>query len=175
MEVSPRIQQLAITGPSILKNIITDPSIFENNGSISASNGQKWGRPKKECVPVCLKRIATWNVEGMSGPSSVKFTELCIYMRQHGICLLCLQETHLYDAEHFEYEGFKIFLFGEALREGRSFSGVGFIVAPWALQAVVSFHAINDRLAKIRFKVFGGILNVLTVYVPHDGHDFDYR
>ena len=96
-------------------------------------------------------------------------------MRQHGICLLCLQETHLDDAEHFEYEGFKIFLSGEALREGRSFSGVGFIVAPWVVQAVVSFHAINDRLAKIRFKVFGGILNVLTVYVPHDGHDFDYR
>ena len=24
-------------------------------------------------------------------------------------------------------------------------------------------------------KVFGGILNVLSVYIPHDGHDLEYR
>ena len=32
MEVSPRSQQLAITGPSILENIVIDPSTFKRNG-----------------------------------------------------------------------------------------------------------------------------------------------
>ena len=98
-----------------------------------------------------------------------------MYMRQHGIALLCLQETHLFGAEKFEYEGFIAFLSGESLHDGRCFSGVGFIMAPWAIRAVVSFQAINDRLARIRLKVFGGILNVFSVYIPHSGHDLEYR
>ena len=143
------------------------------DGTIFASNGQKWGRPRKVCTPICIERIATWNVEGMSGPSEIKYAELCMSMRQHGIALLCLQETHIFGAEKFEYESLSIFLSGENLRDGRSYSGVGFIVAPWAIRAVVSFQAINDRLARIRLKVFGGILNVFSVDISNDGHDFE--
>ena len=175
MEVSPRS---LITGPSILENGITGPSILENGaGDLSAfkKNGSNFGRSRKVCTPICINRIATWNVEGLSGPSQIKYVELCMYMRQHGIAVLCLQETHIFGAEKLEYEGFSIYLSGESFRDGRSFSGVGFIVAPWAIQAVVSFQGINDRLARIRMKVFGGVLNVLSVYIPHDGHDLEYR
>ena len=104
MEVSPRSQQLAITGPSILENGVGDPSIFKKNGS-------NFGRPRKVCTPICINRIATWNVEGLSGPSEIKYAELCMYMRQHGIGLLCLQETHIFGGEKLEYEGFSIFFY----------------------------------------------------------------
>ena len=140
-----------------------------------ASNGQQWGRSRKICSPIENSRIATWNVEGMSSASSTKWEELCSHMRQHEISLMCLQETHLFGAEVLEYKGFNFFMSGESVREGRSFSGVGFVVAPWALRAVVSFLAISDQLARLRLKVPGGVLNVLSIYLPHAGHDIEYR
>ena len=99
MEVSPRIQQLAITGPSILENIVTDMSIFKNNGS-------NFGRPKKYCMPVSINRVATWNIEGMRGNSRIKLVELCLFMKVHGISILCLQETQLFGNEYFMEDGF---------------------------------------------------------------------
>ena len=89
MEVSPRSQQLAVTGPSIVENIVNDPSIFKKNGT-------NFGRPRKYCYPASIDRVCTWNVEGMRGDSSVKFAVLRLFMRKHGIGILCLQETHLF-------------------------------------------------------------------------------
>ena len=122
-----------------------------------------------------MNRIGTWNVEGMRGPSEVKFAELRISMRKHGISVLCIQETHLVGAEHFVEDGFMTFLSWNCGSNERSYAGVGFMVAPWAHQAVVCFNAISDRLACLRLKVSGGVLNLLSVYAPHDGIDFNIR
>ena len=168
MEVSPRSQQLAVTGPSIVENIVNDPSIFKKNGT-------NFGRPRKYCYPASIDRICTWNVEGM-GKDSVKFAELRLFMTKHGIGILCLQETHLFGAHLVEEDGFSVFLSGACVDHvGQSYAGVGFMVAPWAMRAVVSFRAINERLAALRVKVSGGVLNIVTAYAPHDGHDFESR
>lgn len=37
----------------------------------------------------------------------------------------------------------------------------------------MSFKATNERIASLRVKVTGGVLNVFAVYAPHDGRDFD--
>ena len=114
-------------------------------------------------------------MEGLLGPSVSKFAELRLIMKEQGISILCLQETHLLDAEYFEEEGFSIFLSGAAIDGPRSYAGVGFMVAPWAIKFVVSFKDVNERIASLRVKVLGGILNVLSIYAPHDGHQFDER
>ena len=135
----------------------------------------KMGRPRKICAPVQLERIGTWNVEGLLGASRTKLFELYLIMKQQGISVLCIQETHLLDAEYFEEEGFSEFLSG-ACRDGpRSYAGVGFLVVPWVIKSIISFKAISDRIASLKVKVSGGILNFLSVYSPHDGYTFDAR
>ena len=143
MGVSPRSQKLSITGPSILENRVTDPSIFKNDGS-------NFGRPKKLCMPVCIDRIATWNIEGMRGDSKIKLVELCLFMKVHGISILCLQETQLFGNEHFMEDGFLVFLSGAVVGSSDTYAGVGFMIAPWAVKAVVGFRAISSRIASLR-------------------------
>ena len=68
-----------------------------------------------------------------------------------------------------------VFLSGASEAAGRSWAGVGFMVAPWAAPSIVSFKATSERIASLRVKVLGGVLNIFTAYAPHDGHDFDSR
>ena len=44
-----------------------------------------------------------------------------------------------------------------------------------AIKSIISFKAISDRIASLKVKVSGGILNLLSVYSPHDGYTFDAR
>ena len=168
MEVSPRSQQLAITGPSSLGNKVSDPSIFKKNGT-------SFGRARKYCYLAIIDLICIWNVEGMSGDSSAKVAELHIFMKKHGIGILCLQETHLFGTHLVQEDGFYMFLSGACLDVGHSYAGVGFTVAPWATCAIVSFRAISEQLATLRVKVCGGVLNIVTGYTLHDGYVFEVR
>ena len=79
------------------------------------------------------------------------------------------------ETEYFEEDGFLTFLSGGTFTGTRLFSGVGFIVAPWAKTSIISFKGIADRLACLRVKVSGGVLNVYSAYAPHDGIDFNIR
>ena len=115
-------------------------------------DGAKMGRLRRLCKLVQLERIGTWNVEGLLGPSRIKLAELHLVMMAEGISILCIQETHLQEAEHFEEDGFSVFLSGACKDGCRSYAGVGFIVAPWAIQSIVSFKAIDDRMASLRVK-----------------------
>ena len=76
--------------------VATLPPVFSDfdNGRI--------GRPRKVCKPVQLERIGTWNVKGLLGASRTKLFELYRVMKLEGISILCIQETLLLDAEHFE-------------------------------------------------------------------------
>ena len=96
-------------------------------------------------------------------------------MKQENISILCIQETHLSETEYFEEDGFLTFVSGGIYTGNRLFSGVGFIVAPWAKRSIISFKGINDRIACLRVRVVGRILNVFSVYAPHDGIDFSIR
>ena len=57
----------------------------------------------------------------------------------------------------------------------RSYGGVGFLVAPWAIKSIISFRGISDRLASLRIKQFGGVLTILSAYAPHNGHSLEDR
>ena len=60
-------------------------------------------------------------------------------------------------------------------KDDRNYIGVGFIVAPWAKTAVITFHAVTERIGSLRLKVPGGTLTILSVYAPHDKHPFEDR
>ena len=60
-----------------------------------------------------------------------KLNELQNHMREVGIVLLCIQETHIEETLHFYDDGFLVVLSGKVGQEnGRFFSGVIFLVAP---------------------------------------------
>ena len=134
-----------------------------------------FGRPRRTCLPLRSTRLATWNVEGLRGDSSVKRYELIHHMREYDIDIVCIQETHLRGAEYFSIEGFTFFLSGGSVDAGRSHSGVGFVVSPGASRAVITFHAYTDRVACLKLKVNGGTVSLISVYCPHSGHDAEVR
>jgi exonuclease III len=150
-------------------------NIFPSDGNVFHSQGQSVGRPRKYCAPICLERIASWNVEGLRGEANTKLFELRLFMKNNGISILCIQETHLHGVHYYIEDGFTLFLSGSAESSGRSYAGVGFLVAPWAIKSIISFRDINDRLASLRIKQFGGVLTVLSVYAPHNGHQLEDR
>ena len=59
--------------------------------------------------------------------------------------------------------------------EQREYAGVGFIVAPWARQAVINFIQHSNRLASLQIRVSGGSISVICAYAPQSGLDFDIR
>ena len=95
-------------------------------------------------------------------------------MQSRNVDILCIQETHLNGAEYYDIDGFMVCLSGDQ-SDSRSHSGVGFIVSPLARRSVVSFQAVNDRLASLKVKVPGGTLSIISAYAPHSGHPFALR
>ena len=119
--------------------------------------------------------FATWNVEGL-GEDMCKLNELMWHMKRRRIAVLCIQETHVKGSHCFTQDGFLVILSGvPETSDGRSYTGVGFIVAPWAVASVRSFQLINDRLASLKLCVSGGKLNILSAYAPHSGHSYESR
>ena len=94
---------------------------------------------RSACMPLSIERVASWNVEGLRGPSEIKLTELCMIMKREGISILCMQETHLSESTYFEVDGFLVFNSGGCADVVRSYAGVGFIIAPWARSSIVTF------------------------------------
>ena len=60
-------------------------------------------------------------------------------------------------------------------KEGVSHTGVGFVIAPWAVRSVMGFHIINDRIAALKLRMVGGKLRLLSAYAPHSGYRFQAR
>ena len=80
--------------------------------------------------------MCTWNVEGLS---EVKLEELERIMREKGIDVLCMQETHIAGADSYISDaGSLIILSGGVLGE-REYAGVGFIVSPFIRRFVIGF------------------------------------
>ena len=116
--------------------------------------------------------IASWNVEGLS---DIKLWELTSMMKRRSISVLCIQETHISNSPYYTTDdNFLVILSGGADGE-REFAGVGFIIAPWAVQSVVGFLQYTNRVACLKFRVPGGKVGIISAYAPHDGHSFDKR
>ena len=106
----------------------------------------------------------TWNIRGLT---DLKLFELIMHMKQYDIDILCIQETHRNDTCIYEELGFVIILSGTG-EDVRTWSGVGFIVAPWCKHKVKSYKQISERMCSLRMKVRGGILAIFPVYAPHN-------
>ena len=137
----------------------------------------KWGRSRAHCKPMRSLQhlLATWNVEGL-GEDMRKLKELVWHMNQRKIAVLRIEETHVKGFHYFMQDGFLVILSGvPETSDGRTYTGVGFIVAPWAVAAVMGFQLINDRLASLKLRIAGGKLNLLSAYSPHSGHSYESR
>lgn len=133
------------------------------------------GRPKRKCSILSRQTLGSWNVEGL-GHKFGKLQEIYVHMEQRRIAVLRIQETQAKVQHTFYENGFLVVLSGctEEI-SGRANAGVGFIVAPWATSAVAGFRLFSDRLACLRLRVKGGLLNVLSAYAPHSGHSYQVR
>ena len=77
--------------------------------------------------------IASWNVEGLS---ALKLWELTLIMQRRGISILCIQEARISQSPYYRTDnGFLVVLSGSS-GGGKEFAGVGFIIAPWAVDSV---------------------------------------
>ena len=95
-------------------------------------------------------------------------------MVQHNISILCLQETWARKAEYFADDVFKVVLSGKDA-SGRTWSGVGFAVAPWCSRSIARFLQYSDRLASLKMKINGGKIGIITAYAPHNLRPYDER
>ncbi len=110
------------------------------------------------------------------GPDNAKLPEILWHMARHNIAVLCLQETHTQGSQYYYSDGFLIILSGGTGHAGsKLYSGVGLVIAPWAVKAVIGSKLINNRLAVLRLKVSGGMLNVVSAYAPHSGYPCEIR
>lgn len=117
-------------------------------------------------------RVVSWNIEGLT---DAKLVTLQRYMVQYRISILCVQETHKAESAYFTTaDQFLIVLSGSAGLT-REFAGVGFIVAPWARQSLISFKQISNRLASVKVRVEGGKAVFFSAYAPQSGRPFDER
>jgi len=58
---------------------------------------------------------------------------------------------------------------------GRTYTGVGFLGAPWAWKHVMSYKQVPERVALIKIKVRGGQAGIITAYAPPGMHYYDVR
>ena len=71
--------------------------------------------------------LGSWNVRGLT---ELKLFELVLHMKKYSIDILCIQETWVAESQIYKQYGFTVILSGSGLK-GKSWAGVGFVVAPW--------------------------------------------
>ena len=127
-------------------------------------------------MPCNCNRFGTWNIEGLPLQSGTKLCEIQQWMIHYRIAVLCLQETHRLGSSYFVDNGFLVILPG-AEGDQRSYTSVGFLVAPWARHSVQTFTQFSDRQASVKLRVMGGQVVFVSVYAPPntENHPFESR
>ena len=119
--------------------------------------------------------MATWNVEGIRLDAECsKLHQIVTIMRDRGLKLVAMQETHVCAAPWFLYDGFLVILSGGPEGE-RERAGVGFVIAPSVKHAVMGFVQHNNRMASARLRVAGGSVSLISAYAPHSGLEYELR
>ena len=87
-----------------------------------------------------------------------------------------MQETH-YSNSFSRYLDGGFLLINSGTDSGkRSYSGVGFLVAPWLRSAVYSFAMHSDRICVLKIRVRGGKFAIINNYSPtNSGYDYSVR
>ena len=83
------------------------------------------------------------------------------------IWILCIQETHYTQSDHWITDAGYLVIFS-----GNKYSthaGVGFIIAPFMRKAIYGFDCLNARLMSIKIRVPGGKIAIINGYAPHSG------
>ena len=107
-----------------------------------------------------------WNVEGLTEEQVIQLQNT---MRELGISVLAMQETHVNEAPHYIIEeGFLMILSGSGAKG--EWAGVGSMVAPWARSCIIGFCQASARMASLRVKIEGGSVAIISAYAPHGGH-----
>ena len=109
--------------------------------------------------------ISSWNVEGLT---AVKIEEVCTYMLNNSVDIMCLQETRRGNSDTFCTDrGFQVFESGrgDGLRET---AGVAFVISPRMRAHILSFTPHSSRVAALKIRVRGGCMGVVCVYAPHN-------
>ena len=98
----------------------------------------------------------------------MKLYQICSYMIQYNIDIVCMQEVRRSTSEHyFTEEGFKIILSGGS-GSGPEWAGVGFVVSPRLANHIAGFCQVSSRLAYIKLKIAGGTAVMFNAYAPHN-------
>jgi len=125
--------------------------------------------------------IGTWNVEGLGKYDelgNIKLAEIQNHMRELGVHIMCLQETHGSGSHAFTTpEGYCLVLSGHEGDEqaGAVYTGVGFLIAPEVKHSIIGHLQYSDRIAALKIKVDGGSLAVVTAYAPPGTKPHDER
>ena len=85
--------------------------------------------------------FGSWNVEGLT---DVKLHQLCDIMRSRALSILCLQETRISCTGSRVLDNDYVFIASGSDGEGKTYAGVGFLIAPSLRKSVVSFKPISD-------------------------------
>ena len=110
-------------------------------------------------------RVGSWNIEGMT---ELKLAEVCRYMREHSIDIMCMQETRRPNSDHYATEdGYLVVLSGTAGANPK-FAGVGFVVSPTLRPRVCGHWRLDNRIASIKVRTGSERLTLCTVFAPHD-------
>ena len=97
------------------------------------------GDLKTSSVQLC---VGTWNVEGLTDE---KVLLLQVYMEEHGIHLLCLQEVRKPLSDYSITEtGFLLISSGG--QNAPEYAGVGFLVHPKLKKSVQNFCQYSNRI-----------------------------
>lgn len=77
-------------------------------------------------------------------------------MKSRNILIMGIQETHICDSKSFYEEGYLVILSGATDASTYPFyAGVGFILSPEAISAVIGYELIDDRFVSLRMKIDG--------------------
>ena len=102
--------------------------------------------------------FGSWNVEGLT---DIKIYDICKYMRDNNIHIMCIQEARKKLSDTLTAHGYTIYLSGSST-SSREWAGVGFILSPRASKYVIGFTPFSNRIASLRLRVAGGCCAVLS-------------
>ena len=138
---------------------------------LAAENGEA-GRCNEYTGRSQFLSVGSWNVEGLT---EIKLHEICMYMKQQSIHIMCIQEARKPNSDHYvTQDGFLVVLSGTS-GANIELAGVGFIVAPFARYCVAGYWQVDNRIAFIKVALPSGKFAITCVYAPHNMKEPDEK